>query len=49
MLWILFNPVSIVKKSRSTCREEEVPERHVIESFEPFEEVSVDYVVNLPG
>jgi hypothetical protein len=38
----------LCQKSRATCREGDVPERHVIESFEPFEEISIDYIVNLP-
>jgi hypothetical protein len=38
----------LCQKSRATCREGDVPERHVIESFELFEEISIDYIVNLP-
>ena len=36
------------QKSREVVHTEDVSQRHVIEVFEPFEEVSVDYIVNLP-
>jgi hypothetical protein len=40
----------LCQKSRATCREGDgdVPEHHVIESFEQVEEISIDYIVNLP-
>jgi hypothetical protein len=38
----------LCQKSRVTVKEETIPEYHVIESFEPFEEVSIDFMVKLP-
>ena len=38
----------LCQKSRITVKDTAPPEYHVIETFEPFEEVSVDYMVYLP-
>ena len=38
----------ISQKSRDTVREGSTLVRHVIECYEPFEEILVDFMVNLP-
>lgn len=38
----------VCQKSRVTANDSRIVERHIIEAYEPFQEVSIDSIVNLP-